>query len=134
MSMAANVGITRAVLRGCKNVCLRPRYTTAPQICSGGIRVGNLNGTACCAVAASGSILVITIVENVDNLMNSSAPAHSRFLYLRVAVATVLLIPAIWFSLQTINGLTARRSLREDLAEITHARYGILSADKWRGI
>lgn len=66
--------------------------------------------------------------------MNSSAPAHSRFLYLRVAVATVLLIPAIWFSLQTINGLTARRSLREDLAEITHARYGILSADKWRGI
>jgi hypothetical protein len=34
----------------------------------------------------------------------------------------------------TIDGLAARRVLRTDLAEITHARYGILSADQWRGI
>ena len=33
-----------------------------------------------------------------------------------------------------MDGLTARRLLRTDLAEITHARYGILSADQWRTI
>ena len=64
--------------------------------------------------------------------MNSSP--HSRFLYLRLALATILLLPAVWFSWQTINGLAARRELRTDLAEITHARYGILNADKWRAI
>jgi hypothetical protein len=66
--------------------------------------------------------------------MNSSPPAHSRFLYLRIGLAAILLLPAVWFSWKTINGLDARRQLRTDLAEITHARYGILSADKWRVI
>lgn len=33
-----------------------------------------------------------------------------------------------------MNGLEARRLLRTDLAEITNARYGILSADRWRDI
>ncbi len=33
-----------------------------------------------------------------------------------------------------MDGLAARRLIRTDLAEITHARYGILSADQWRGI
>jgi hypothetical protein len=46
----------------------------------------------------------------------------------------ILLLPAIWFSWKTVEGLAARRVLRTDLAEITHARYGILSADQWRGI
>ena len=66
--------------------------------------------------------------------MNSSPRAHPRFLYLRLALAAILLLPAVWFSWQTINGLAARRQFRTDQAEITHARYGILSADKWRGI
>jgi hypothetical protein len=46
----------------------------------------------------------------------------------------ILLLPAIWFSWKTVDGLAARRLLRTDLAEITHARYGILSADQWRTI
>ena len=46
----------------------------------------------------------------------------------------ILLFPAIWFSWKTIDCLAARRLIRTDLAEITHARYGILSADQWRGI
>jgi hypothetical protein len=45
-----------------------------------------------------------------------------------------LLLPAIWFSWKTVDGLAARRLVRTDLAEITNVRYGILSADQWRGI
>ena len=36
--------------------------------------------------------------------------------------------------LETVDGLAARRLIGTDLAEITHARYGILSADQWRAI
>jgi predicted phage tail protein len=46
----------------------------------------------------------------------------------------ILLLPAIWFSWKTVNGLEARRVMRTDLAEIENASYGILSADKWRDI
>jgi hypothetical protein len=46
----------------------------------------------------------------------------------------ILLLPAIWFSWNTTDGLAARRLIRADLAEIQHARYGILSADQWRDI
>jgi hypothetical protein len=46
----------------------------------------------------------------------------------------LLLVPAIWFSWKTVDGLAARRLVRTDLAELQHARYGILSADQWRGI
>lgn len=52
----------------------------------------------------------------------------------RLAVGVILLLPAIWFSWKTVDGLAARRLIRTDLAEITHARYGILSADQWRAI
>jgi len=45
-----------------------------------------------------------------------------------------LLLPAIWFSWKTVDGLMARRLVRTDLAEIENARYGILSADRWRSI
>jgi hypothetical protein len=51
-----------------------------------------------------------------------------------LAVSVILLWPAIWFSWKTVDGLAARRLIRTDLAEITHARYGILSADQWRAI
>jgi hypothetical protein len=46
----------------------------------------------------------------------------------------ILLVPATWFSFETVEGLAARRLVRTDLAEIEHARYGILSADQWRSI
>ncbi len=52
----------------------------------------------------------------------------------RLAVAAILLLPAIWFSWKTVDGLDARRLIRTDLAEIENARYGILSADRWRTI
>lgn len=73
-------------------------------------------------------------METPDTPTNPPPSEHSRFYYLRLAVAVLLLLPAIWFSFQTIQGLNARRLLRADLAEITHARYGLLSADKWRDI
>ncbi len=49
-------------------------------------------------------------------------------------MAAILLVPAIWFSWKTVDGLAARRNMRTDLAEIENAQYGILSADKWRSI
>jgi hypothetical protein len=73
-------------------------------------------------------------VESVSSPTNSTPREHSRWLNLRLAGAVILLLPAIWFSWKTIDCLTARRLIRTDLAEITHARYGILSADQWRGI
>lgn len=45
-----------------------------------------------------------------------------------------MLLPAVWFSWKTENGLEARRQMRTDLAEIENAQYGIFSADKWRDI
>lgn len=57
-----------------------------------------------------------------------------RRLDFRLITAAILLLPAIWFSWKTIDGLAQRRDLRTDLAEITHARYGVLSADRWRDI
>src|ERR1700733_15576853 len=68
----------------------------------------------------------------VDTESNPSPSEPSRSFDVRLAVAVILLLPAIWFSWKTVDGLAARRLLRTDLAEITHARYGILSADQWR--
>ena len=65
---------------------------------------------------------------------NPSPGRHSSWFNFRLVVGVILLVPAIWFSWKTIDGLAARRVLRTDLAEITHARYGILSADQWRAI
>ena len=84
--------------------------------------------------AAPGSILEVTIVEDLDTPSNPVPETHARWFHLRLAAAVLLLFPAIWFSWKTIDGLAARRLLRTDLAEITHARYGILSADQWRSI
>lgn len=65
----------------------------------------------------------------------SPAPSErSRWFGFRLAAAVILLVPAIWFSWKTVDGLAARRLMRTDLAEITNARYGILSADQWRTI
>jgi hypothetical protein len=73
-------------------------------------------------------------VENVGTPTNPLPSRHSRSFDLRLAAGVILLLPAIWFSWKTVDGLAARRRVRTDLAEITHARYGILSADQWRGI
>ena len=73
-------------------------------------------------------------METVPQSSNPSPGQHSSSFNLRLLLAIVLLVPAIWFSWQTIHGLAARRLVRTDLAELQHARYGILSADQWRGI
>lgn len=73
-------------------------------------------------------------MESIEKSPNSSRIEHTRWFDLRIVISVLLLLPAIWFSWTTIDGLTSRRLLREDLAEITHARYGILSADQWRSL
>jgi len=73
-------------------------------------------------------------VESANSPTSPTPSEHSLWLNLRLAAAAILLLPAIWFSWKTIDCLAARRLVRTDLAEITHARYGILSADQWRGI
>jgi hypothetical protein len=73
-------------------------------------------------------------VEDVGTATNPLSSEHSRWFNLRLVASVILLLPAIWFSWKTVDGLAARRLLRTDLAEITHARYGILSADQWRTI
>ena len=73
-------------------------------------------------------------MENATSPANSSPGEHSRWFHIRLAAAIILLLPAVWFTWQTVNGLAERRLIRTDLAEITHARYGILSADQWRSI
>ena len=49
----------------------------------------------------------------------------------RLALAVLLLPVAIVFTWLTIDGLSARRRLRTELAEISHVRYGLLNADRW---
>jgi hypothetical protein len=52
----------------------------------------------------------------------------------RLAIGVLLLAPAAWFTWQTIEGLSARRDLRMELAEITHVRYGLLNVNRWKEI
>lgn len=49
----------------------------------------------------------------------------------RLAIGVLLLVPAILFTSRTIDGLSARRQVRTELAEISHVRYGVLNADRW---
>ncbi|MGB6159924.1 MAG: paraquat-inducible protein A [Acidobacteriaceae bacterium] len=73
-------------------------------------------------------------MDIVEPPMDSPPSQHSRWFDFRLAVAVILLVPAIWFSWKTVDGLAARRLMRTDLAEISNARYGILSADQWRSL
>ncbi len=79
-------------------------------------------------------ILVMTVLENASTLAIPSTSGHARWYGFRLAAAAILLLPAIWFSWKTVDGLEARRLMRTDLAEIENVRYGILSADQWRTI
>lgn len=58
----------------------------------------------------------------------------SLWLNIRLAAGIILLLPAIWFAWQTMDGLARRRDFRTDLAELEHVRYGLLCADQWRAI
>lgn len=58
----------------------------------------------------------------------------SLWFALRLALAALLLLPAAWFSWQTVAGLNARRQLRAEQAELDHVRYGMLDTDRWRAI
>jgi hypothetical protein len=50
---------------------------------------------------------------------------------LRLVASVLLLAAAGEFTWLTIDGLAARRTLRTELAEISHVRYGLLNADRW---
>jgi len=49
----------------------------------------------------------------------------------RLVAGVLLLAAAAVFTWLTIEGLSARRRLRTELAEISHVRYGLLNADRW---
>jgi hypothetical protein len=49
----------------------------------------------------------------------------------RLIASVLLLAVAIVFTSLTIDGLASRRRLRTELAEISHARYGLLNPDRW---
>src|SRR6516164_6332036 len=49
----------------------------------------------------------------------------------RIVAGVFLLAAAIVFTWLTIVGLSSRRRLRTELAEISHVRYGLLNADRW---
>ena len=85
-------------------------------------------------LAQGRTLILFFIVEDTGAAPSSTPAGQSRSGVLRLALGILLLFPAIWFSWRTVDGLEARRDLRTDLAEITHARYGILSADQWRGV
>lgn len=54
-----------------------------------------------------------------------------RLLSWRLAAGVLLLAVAAVFTWRTIDGLSRRRNLRTELAEISHVRYGLLNADQW---
>ena len=65
---------------------------------------------------------------------NPATPGTARRFDFRLAIAAALLVPAAVCTLWTIQGLQARRNMRMELAEISHVRYGLLNADRWRDI
>ena len=73
-------------------------------------------------------------MSNLGKQTEVSPRKRSRWFHLRMAASIILLLPAIWFTWRTVDGLATRRDFRTDLAELEHVRYGLLSADQWRGI
>jgi hypothetical protein len=49
----------------------------------------------------------------------------------RAIVTIPLLAAAAWLTWSTVEGLRERRVVRTQLAEISHARYGVMNADRW---
>ena len=52
---------------------------------------------------------------------------------LRLIASVLLLAVAAFCTWRTIEGLAARRVLRTELAEVSHARYDLLNIDRWVG-
>lgn len=73
-------------------------------------------------------------MDHVALPTETSPREPSRLFDLRFFLGLILLAPTVWFTWRTAEGLVARRQLRTDLAEISHVRYGLLSANEWRGI
>ncbi len=73
-------------------------------------------------------------MDNVAVPTESSPREPSRQFDVRFAAGAILILPVIWFTWLTVDGLGARRQLRTDSAELTHVRYGLLSANRWRDI
>ncbi len=72
---------------------------------------------------------------NDSSAHTESGPRKSSpWFGIRLGASILLLLPAIWCSWLTMDGLEKRRALRTDLAELEHVRYGLLSADRWRSI
>jgi Paraquat-inducible protein A len=77
---------------------------------------------------------VLTTVKDLGAQAELAPRKASRWIDLRLAAGLILLLPAIWFTWLTMDGLAKRRDLRTGLAELEHVRYGLLSADQWRAI
>lgn len=73
-------------------------------------------------------------IHGLDMKHNHSSRNALGKIDFRLATGVLLLAPAVWFTWLTIEGLSSRRSLRMELAEISHVRYGLLNADRWREI
>jgi hypothetical protein len=65
------------------------------------------------------------------DLPSQPGPAPQRKADFRIVAGVFLLAAAAVFTWLTIDGLSSRRTLRTELAEISHVRYGLLNADRW---
>ena len=63
--------------------------------------------------------------------VDQARPAPVRKPNFRLVASVFLLAAAATFTWLTIDGLSSRRRLRTELAEISHVRYGLLNADLW---
>jgi hypothetical protein len=70
---------------------------------------------------------VLTSFKHVD----TGRPDSQWKTGFRLSASLLLLAAAIMFTWRTIDGLSSRRRLRAELAEISHVRYGLLNANRW---
>ena len=113
---------------------LRPGALTFPALIARRPKIISQRNPSDFGLAREAHILVFTDVNDLGAQSNISSRERSQWFYIRLAISAILLVPAIWFTWLTVDGLAMRRDLRVDLAELQHVRYGLLSADQWRGI
>jgi len=61
----------------------------------------------------------------------TASPPRSSAHHIRLIAGILLLGAAVVFTWRTIDGLSSRRQLRIELAEISHARYDLLNVNVW---
>jgi hypothetical protein len=72
------------------------------------------------------------MLPSSEHAAPSQAGTEPQFKFdFRIVASVLLLAAAIVFTWLTVEGLSSRRTLRTDLAEISHVRYGLLNADRW---